>query len=90
MSLEMHDWMGVVGALTVLAAYFANLLGWVDSQHWPYPLANLIGAGMILVSLGFQPNLSCQVMEGSWAVISIFGLVWTIAGARILTMVRSD
>jgi hypothetical protein len=47
----------------------------MSAHGFAFPLINLIGSVLILVSLIYQPNLSAILIETAWAVISIFGLV---------------
>jgi hypothetical protein len=69
---------GLVGAALVLSAYFANQRGWLDSSDWRFPLMNLIGAGLILVSLFEKWNLPAAVIEAAWAAVSIMGLARSV------------
>ena len=70
-----YDLLGVTGSLIIIAAYFATQQGWVDASDWRFPLANLIGAVLILFSLMVAWNLAAFVMEIFWLAISIYGLV---------------
>jgi hypothetical protein len=36
---------------------------------------NLIGAGLILLSLTYEFNLSAFVMEAAWALVAVVGLL---------------
>jgi hypothetical protein len=69
---------GLIGAALVLSAYFANQRGWLASHDWRFPLANLIGSGLILVSLSEDGNLPSAVIEAAWAAVSIMGLARSI------------
>ena len=42
---------GFVGVAIVVSAYFANQQGWLKSEDWRFPGANLIGSLLILASL---------------------------------------
>lgn len=75
MGLDIYTTAGFVGAAIVIAAYFANQQSWLSSEDWRYPLANLLGACLILVSLSVQWNLPAAVIEGFWAAISVYGLL---------------
>ena len=70
-----YDLLGVIGSLIIIAAYFATQRGWVEASDWRFPLANLIGALLILLSLMVAWNLAAFVMEIFWLAISIYGLV---------------
>lgn len=65
---------GIAGAALVVIAYFANQQGWLRSDDWRFPTANLIGSALILASLHTEWNLPAAVIEGFWAAISIYGL----------------
>jgi hypothetical protein len=72
---------GITGAVVLMAAYFANQQRWLSSDHFLFPLLNLIGAGLILVSLYSQWNLPSVVIEAFWIGISLVGLCRCL-GAR--------
>ena len=65
---------GLFGAAVYVAAYFANQHGWLKSEDWRFPAANLVGALLILVSLFAEWNLPSVVIEAFWAAISVYGL----------------
>lgn len=69
------DVVGVAGVLVVLAAYAAAALGRLDVKGALSLFANFFGASLILLSLVVDFNLSAVLMEGSWAVVSLAGLV---------------
>ena len=75
MALDLYNAAGCIGAALIIAAYFANQQRWLDSEDWRYPLANLIGASLILVSLYADWNLPAAVIEGFWVAISAYGLI---------------
>ncbi len=70
-----YDLLGVIGSFIIIAAYFATQRGWVEASDWRFPLANLIGALLILLSLMVAWNLAAFVMEVFWIAISIYGLL---------------
>lgn len=70
-----HDAAGLVGVALMLAAYGATVAGRLDPQAWPALAANLVGATLVLVSLGHDFNLSAAVIEAAWAAIALAGLV---------------
>ena len=69
--------LGIVGVVLITASYFLLSVGRMDSDKWPYPLINLFGASLIIFSLIHDWNLSAFLMEGSWALISLYGLLKT-------------
>ncbi len=74
----LYDLLGVIGSLIIIAAYFSTQKGWVEASDWRFPLANLVGAALILLSLMVAWNLAAFVMEIFWLAISIYGLVRSV------------
>lgn len=69
------DIVGVAGVGLILAAYAAGIVGKLHPQQALSLLANFIGASMILLSLSHDFNLSAALMEGTWALFALGGLV---------------
>ena len=70
------DAAGLAGVLMILIAYAGAALGRLDPKGVWSLLANLIGAGLILISLLFGAfNLASTAMEGAWALVALAGLV---------------
>jgi hypothetical protein len=70
------DAAGLAGVLMILIAYAGAALGRLDPKGVWSLLANLIGAGLILVSLLMGAfNLASTAMEGAWALVALAGLV---------------
>lgn len=65
---------GVVGSGLIVGAYFANQQGWLRAENWQYSLANLVGTLLILLSLISAWNLPSFIINGFWALISVYGL----------------
>lgn len=73
--MKLVDVAGLVGVVLVLIAYAGAALGRIDaSKQWALGL-NLLGALLILASLAYSFNLSAFVMESTWALIAVIGLV---------------
>ncbi|MGH7108983.1 MAG: CBU_0592 family membrane protein [Stellaceae bacterium] len=72
--MALYDLAGFAGAAIIIIAYLANQRGRLRSDDWRYPLANLIGAALILVSLYFEWNFPSAVIEVFWIAISLYGL----------------
>lgn len=69
------DVVGVAGVLLILVAYAAAALGKLDVKGALSLFANFFGASLILLSLSVDFNLSAVLMEGSWALVSLAGLI---------------
>ena len=69
------DLLASIGVAILLAAFFANLVGWMSSKSKPYLLLNAVGAGMAAYAswgIDFMPFV---VLEGTWCIVSILTLV---------------
>jgi hypothetical protein len=77
--VSIPDWLGLAGSIAIVLTYFANLQGMVKTEGWPYSLLNFAGASLILVSLHWAWNMPAAVMEGFWALISVYGLIRAFA-----------
>lgn len=69
------DAVGVIGVAMILVAYAGAALGRLDVKGALSLFANFLGASLILLSLFVDFNLSALLMEGSWALVSLVGLV---------------
>jgi hypothetical protein len=78
MHLDLYNVAGVVGAVLVIVVYFATQQRWLSAEDWRFPLANLLGAGFILVSLMADWNLAAFLMEVFWVLISLYGLAQSL------------
>jgi len=80
--MSLPDALGVFGSLLIVVAYFGNLRHALPTTGLTYPLLNLIGASLILFSLWWAWNLAAAVMEGFWALISVYGLLRGLVSHR--------
>lgn len=75
MSLMWYDIAGIFGVLCILGTYLALQLKRINAEVPAYSALNALGAGLILISLYFDFNLSAALIESAWLLISLFGLV---------------
>jgi len=75
MQLDVYRAIGLLGVAIIVVAYFANQQRWLSSEDWRYPVANLAGSLLILVSLFVEWNTPSVVIEFFWIAISLYGLV---------------
>lgn len=73
--MALIDAAGLAGVGLILAAYAAVQLGRLDPVRAPSLLMNLCGAGLVMLSLTRNFNLSAFVMEAAWAAVAGFGLI---------------
>ena len=74
MTLDPFTLAGIIGTALIIVAYFGNQQGWLKGDDWRFPLANLIGSLLIMLSLVTAWNF-LAVVESFWAAISIYGLI---------------
>lgn len=77
----LSDTIGLFGVGCVLGAYFLLQTEKIRSDELAYPVINLVGAVLILVSLMRTFNLASFVIEICWIAISVYGIV-KILGRR--------
>lgn len=75
MNIAWYDWIGILGTLMVLAAYFLLQAGRLSGTGLVYQLLNLFGAGGVLMTLLGTFNVSVFVLELTWVLISGYGIV---------------
>ena len=74
MNLEWYDWVGMVGTLMVLGAFFLLQAGRLHGNGLVFQLLNLFGAAGILVSLWSNFNISVFLLESAWVAVSLYGI----------------
>ena len=65
MNLEWFDWVGLVGTLMVLGAFFLLQAGRLNGNGIPYQLLNLFGASGVLVCGASANPFSWKSLRGS-------------------------
>jgi len=69
-----YDVVGLLGVGAIVVAYALLQAGRWSARDLAYSLVNAIGATLVLVSLGYEFNLSAALMEGIWLAISVYGM----------------
>jgi hypothetical protein len=83
MNYEFHDLIGNAGVVLILGTYLLVQLRRLDATGVPYLTANGLGAGLILVSLVRDFNLSAFMIELVWLLISLYGLARIFLERRV-------
>ena len=65
----------VLGAIQVLIAYVASQTGRMSTRGATYNLLNLAGSALLTWAAVVQWNLGFVLLEGVWAVVSLWALV---------------
>ena len=69
------DLIGFIGVTILLVAYFLNLTDKIAKNSLAYLLMNFIGAGTACFASILMNYLPFIILEGSWTIVSIFGLL---------------
>ena len=74
MNFGFLDLVGLLGAALLMIAYLMLQLNKLSSDGLAYSLLNAIGAGLIVLSLLGNFNLSAFIIEVFWVLISFVGI----------------
>ena len=68
------DFIGNVGVVMLIITYLMLQLNKLSSDGLAYSILNAGGAGLVVVSLLFNFNLSALIVEVFWVLISFVGI----------------
>ncbi len=68
----------IIGVVLVLLAYFLLRINKINQNQVIYFLMNLLGSGLILISLYFTWNSASVIIEFAWLLIILLGLIKVI------------
>lgn len=68
------DIVGNIGVVVLVLTYLMLQLNRLSPAGLAYSVLNAVGAGLIVVSLLFDFNLSALVIEVFWVLISLIGI----------------
>jgi multisubunit Na+/H+ antiporter MnhB subunit len=74
MSYGPLDLVGNIGVAILIITYLMLQLNKLSSDSLAYSVLNAAGAGLIVISLLFDFNLSALLMEVFWVLISFVGM----------------
>jgi hypothetical protein len=72
----------VVGALLILLAFAANMLGRLDTSRLSYQVSNFTGSAILTGVAVIEVQLGFILLEGTWALVSLWGMIRVLRGAR--------
>ncbi|QIZ77939.1 CBU_0592 family membrane protein [Ferrimonas lipolytica] len=75
------DWKTIISLIAVtgyLAPFILLQTGRMAADNPLYSVLNIVGAGLILVTMTYQYNLASLLTNSVWLVFSLFGLQRTL------------
>jgi hypothetical protein len=78
----MDQWLQIVGALMVLAAFVAAQLRALSPQSYAYLLLNLVGSGILAWLALSSQQWGFLLLEGVWALVSLGSVLARAARQR--------
>jgi paired small multidrug resistance pump len=73
--MNLPAFLGMVGVAIIAGSYMLVQSQRISANTMSYPLANFIGAGLILFSLMYDWNTPSVCIEAIWMLISLFGVL---------------
>lgn len=70
----------VFGSLLVLVGFAASQRGMLSVRSVPYLTLNVTGAAVLAVLAAHEQQWGFLLLEGTWAIVSGFGLVQQVVG----------
>lgn len=86
--IDLYQLAGFAGVAFYLSSYALLQMGAVRGNGYPYAVMNMLGAGLVLVSLFASWNLFSAIIQISWITLSVVGIarVWLLTqGLRFNT-----
>jgi hypothetical protein len=73
--MNYNDWVGVAGVGMILLAFFCSTFGLMAANSVPYFILNSVGAGLACYASYLIAYYPFVVLEGTWSIVSLIGLV---------------
>jgi hypothetical protein len=70
------------GAALILAAFVGAQIGWLNQKSRLYLLVNAVGSAALAINAGCFGQWGFLLLEGSWAIVSLIGLLSAVLAGR--------
>ncbi len=75
MNFSFPDLIGILGVIIIIIAYVLLQLEKMDAKDLSFSVLNTLGAFLIIVSLIYDWNFASFIMESTWMIISMYGII---------------
>jgi hypothetical protein len=69
------DWIGTLGVIALLVAFFLNVTDKISRESLFYILLNLTGAGTACVASALLKYVPFVILEAVWSLVSVVALI---------------
>jgi hypothetical protein len=73
--MSYNDIIGSIGVGIILIAYFLNIFSFIPKEGKFYFTLNIIGASIACYASVLINYIPFIILEGTWGVVSLFGLI---------------
>lgn len=87
---NISHWIGSLGVLILLVAFFLNLFGFLNQHTKAYTLMNAIGAGLLCYTSWLIDFIPFVVLEATWMGVSLVGFINVMRNKMALPSGASD
>jgi hypothetical protein len=67
----------IVGSIAILVGFILSQMNLLNSKSPVYLLLNFIGSGMLAVDAVIECQWGFLLLEGTWCIVSVVGLLHT-------------
>lgn len=82
--MNYNDSIGAIGVGIILIAYFLNIFSFIKKDGNFYFILNIIGASIACFASYLIHYMPFIVLEATWAIVSVFGLIRSIKKPNLL------
>jgi hypothetical protein len=75
MNLSLPEIIGILGVIVIIIAYILLQVEKMDAKDLGFSVLNTLGAFLIIISLLYDWNLASFIMESTWMMISLYGII---------------
>ena len=73
----------VAGALLILVAFALGQMGRLPADSLAYLLLNAVGSAVLAVLAALDSHWGFLLLNGTWAIVSVLGLVRNLTGSSV-------